>query len=471
MITGKTLIEWGFDPAGAGKWFGAAIVMANRLRDEGYGDDSIRGALRRSLPVPPPEMPLRTNQIPFSVFLEPETADEHENLAKVVQAMDDLVRTPTVEKAVVMPDACPAGIIPVGGVVATKDAIHPGFHSADVCCSMSMTVFKRGDDPKKLLDVAQKITHFGPGGRKSGFVMPPWLRAGMDENRFLAKRDSKYGDIGDSNLGTQGDGNHFLFVGRLRSTGQLAMVTHHGSRGIGALLYKRGMEIAKRHTKIVSPRTPEAASWIDANSDEGRAYWDALQLVREWTRLNHDLIHTAIQTEMGNAIADQFWNEHNFVFRRDDGLFYHAKGATPSFKGFSASDDGRTLIPLNMAEPILIATHRDNPDALGFSPHGAGRNLSRTGYMKRLGEEFGDGRGLGPNAIAAVLERETNGIDARFYLGTPDLSELPAAYKNAAQVQRSIEKHGLADIVDHVDPYGCLMAGEMAWSWAKRGRG
>ena len=27
---------------------------------------------------------------------------------------------------------------------------------------------------------------------------------------------------------------------------------------------------------------------------------------------------------------ERFWNEHNFVFRKSDGLFYHAKGATPT---------------------------------------------------------------------------------------------------------------------------------------------
>ncbi|TIL63852.1 MAG: RNA-splicing ligase RtcB, partial [Mesorhizobium sp.] len=68
----------------------------------------------------------------------------------VVEAMDALLRTPTVVSGVVMPDACPAGTIPVGGVVATRNAIHPGFHSADICCSMAITVFKRNDDPKKI---------------------------------------------------------------------------------------------------------------------------------------------------------------------------------------------------------------------------------------------------------------------------------------------------------------------------------
>ena len=36
---------------------------------------------------------------------------------------------------------------------------------------------------------------------------------------------------------------------------------------------------------------------------------------------------------LGLRIADRFWNEHNFVFRKADGLYYHGKGATPNSLG------------------------------------------------------------------------------------------------------------------------------------------
>lgn len=464
MITGKTLMEWGFDPKGKGKWFGTAIADANAMRNFGKSDDAIIRELKEREPQLPPEMPLRTNKIPFEVFLEPENEVEQENHDAVVRTMDELVRVPTVVKAVVMPDACPAGVIPVGGVVATKNAIHPGFHSADVCCSMAITVFKRKDDLRRILDAAEETTHFGPGGREKGWLMPATLAADFAKNRFL----SDAMDIGHSNLGTQGDGNHFLFVGTLASTGQPAIVTHHGSRGVGALIYKRGMALAKKHTAIVSPRTPDKAAWLDADSQEGQDYWEALQIARRWTKFNHFLLHDAIQQKIGNKVEDRFWNEHNFVFRRDDGLFYHAKGATPSFKGFSLDDDHRTLIPMNMAEPILIMSHRDKPEALGFSPHGAGRNFSRTQHIKNLAEEFSQDTGLGPRDLQEVMKRETQGLDIRAFSGTVDVAELPSAYKSAEQVRRQISKHDLAGFVDQVLPYGSIMAGEFAWDRARR---
>lgn len=451
MITGKELVQWGFKP---GKWFPDAIEQAQRMERDGRTPDEIFAHIQT---LQPGEIELRTNSLPFSVFLEPESDIERENLGLVTQAMDALMRVPTVVAGVVMPDACPAGTIPVGGIVATRDSIHPGFHSADICCSMAITVFKRNDDPKKIMDIAHKVTHFGPGRRSDAIDMPGELMEKFEANEFLKDLVGN----GHGNTGTQGDGNHFLFVGHLRSTGQPAIVTHHGSRGVGALLYKRGMAAAKRHTQIVSPRTPDGAAWLDASSDTGRAYWDALQTIRLWTKNNHFVLHDRIAAQLGNRIVDRFWNEHNFVFRRDDGLFYHAKGATPSFAGFSADDDGRTLIPMNMSEPILVATHRDRKEALGFSPHGAGRNMSRTRYMREV---------IGARATQDVMDAETKGLDVRFWCGKPDLSELPGGYKSAAQVVGQIGKQKLADIADYIDPYGSIMAGdwEQDAPWRKK---
>ena len=145
-------------------------------------------------------------------------------------------------------------------------------------------------------------------------------------------------------------------------------------------------------------------------------------------------------------------------------LIYHAKGATPAYHGYADDASGLTLVPLNMREPILITRPARSPNAytLGFAPHGAGRNTSRTAHLKMLEEEFGGA--LGHEALQTILARETEGVDVRFFTGTPDVSELPSAYKNAAQVSEAIERHGLAEIIDRVNPLGTIMAGEMNWN-------
>ena len=158
-------------------------------------------------------------------------------------------------------------------------------------------------------------------------------------------------------------------------------------------------------------------------------------------------------------LSDRYWNEHNFVFERD-GLFYHGKGATPAYAGWAEDATERTLIPLNMAEPVLVVRGKDQPHGLGFSPHGAGRNFSRSEHRRRHAE-------MTPEQM---FERETAGLDVRFYGGRIDASELPSGYKNAENVVRQIRKHDLAEIEDYIDPFGCIMAGDMPPPWLKRKR-
>ena len=362
-----------------------------------------------------------------------------------------LMRTPTLRGGAVMPDACPAGppgTIPVGGVVVAERALHPGMHSADICCSVMLTDL--GDaDPGAVLDAMHAVTHFGPGGRAADprFAVPPELLEAFRANRFLNTDTILRAAV--EHMGTQGDGNHFAFVGRSQATGRTCLVTHHGSRGAGAALYAKGMEVAERFRLALSPATLKANAWIPSDSPEGVAYWEALQLIRVWTRANHDTLHQAVTRALGARVVDRFWNEHNFVFRRGD-LYYHAKGATPVAADFLPDTTGVQIVPLNMAEPVLLIRGGATDRNLGFAPHGAGRNLSRTAHR----------RGLGTYSEAEVFAAETAGIDARFWSGHIDVSELPSAYKRAATVRAQMARYGLAEVVDEILPHGCIMAGD-----------
>src|ERR1700726_919580 len=76
-------------------------------------------------------------------------------------------------------------------------------------------------------------------------------------------------------------------------------------------------------------------------------------------------------------------------------------------------------------------------------------------------EKAGEALPMGNNRICTTeIMRVPRGIDARFFCGIPDISELPGAYKNADSVRAQIEEYGLADIVDTIEPIGCVMAGD-----------
>jgi len=442
-ITGKDLIGWGFDP---GPWFTEALARVNRMRANGDDDRRIIGYLTNQQPAPSITLRDPNTGPSYNIMLDATTTDEITNRFKVELDMDALMRCPTVVAGAVMPDACPAGVIPVGGVVATENAIHPGFHSADICCSVMMTLLDPYVDEKKLLDAAHLTTHFGPVSKDRR--APFEIDFGFDRNKFLRGIDPV------AHIGTQGDGNHFLYVGRLSSTGEVAIVTHHGSRGPGAQLYKRGMIAARRHTAKVAPEVTEAMSWIEADSDDGQEYWAALQLIREWTRFNHAWIHNRaiMALPRKSEVQKRIWNEHNFVFQKSDGLFYHAKGATPNWAGYAHDDSGLTLIPLNMAEPILIVEHTNNRESLGFAPHGAGRNFSRRQHLRQSGD-----------LSQELVDLQAHGLDIRAYSGTQDWSELPSAYKDARSVMEQIEKYNIGRVVDTIQPYGSIMAGHIDW--------
>lgn len=468
VMSGQDLIDAGMSQ---GKWFRDALEAANRVLSGG-GSTADALAVARSY-QPGPTLSLKApNDVLIHMNIRAEDALEQDNIEKVSATMRELARTPVVRAAAIMPDACPSGpvgTIPVGGVVASE-AIHPGMHSADICCSMAISIFP-GVEPKALLDAVHAVTHFGPGGRPRGAQIKPSdaTVSAFQANPLLKEILS----VGIDHFATQGDGNHFAYVGQMKSTGETALVTHHGSRAPGARLYDRGMKIANRFREQLSPETHRENAWIPAESAEGEMYWSALQTIRQWTKENHYAIHDMTAEKLAARVSDRFWNEHNFVFRKSDGLFYHGKGATPAFDNWAEDATDLTIIPLNMAEPILIVRGSNAAHGLGFSPHGAGRNFSRSAHLRRLGEEFGaDSRGLSPNNIADVMARETSGLDARFFSDVPDISELPSAYKSAANVRSQIEHYGLAEIVDEVIPYGSIMAGDWQKNapWRKKRR-
>jgi RNA-splicing ligase RtcB len=445
-ISGKNLIDWGHKP---GKWFASALAAANEALASGASLAEVRAVAEGF--APPPVIALKPKDgAAFHRAIEAETEDDRRNIAQVVETMSELMRTPTLTGGAVMPDACPAGglgTIPVGGIAAAEGAIHPGMHSADICCSVAISVIGKVA-PLAVLDAAAQVTHFGGGGRDDDarVPLPAHLGEGFESKRFL--RGASH--AAQAHFATQGDGNHFLFVGTLRSTGETALVTHHGSRKPGAMLYKNGMGVAETYRRQLSPETRKQNAWIPFDTDDGQDYWAALQIIREWTKQNHFAIHDlTLEAAGGLRARERFWNEHNFVFRRGDS-FLHGKGATPAWADYAEDAAGLVLIPLNMAEPILIARGSDRAEALGFCPHGAGRNYSRSEHGRRHASV----------PVAERLRDETRGIDARFHSGVPDLTELPSAYKPAATVVRQIEQFGLAEIADYVDPYGCIMAGD-----------
>lgn len=491
-ISGNDLIEAGWEP---GPEFPAILEAAGKLEERGLSDpDYILKLLERDFPKGDPFLRMREKPIAASEAIEATCPADEKNIEGVRRFMGQLMKTPVIEGGTIMPDACPAGAaeatIPVGGAIAVRNAILPAAHSADICCSMYSSIFTCEKSTSEMLDSLMDSTRFGYGGREGeNRVHHPVLEESVWSNSFLQGLE----EYAAKHIADQGDGNHFAYLGRLRVTRSFvdalseaghdelarplrdaagsrledpdgvtfySLVTHHGSRGLGAHVYKRGHKAAIKETAKVAKGIPKAAAWLDYSGENGKEYWEALEYVSRWTKANHQSIHSRFLEQAEASRITEFGNEHNFVWKQDSQdelpLFLHGKGATPAWN----DNSGRPfpgLIPLNMAAPILITLGRNNEEFLGFAPHGAGRNLSRTATLRNFRKANGD---ADDDSIQKAIEESTKGLDIRWYYGKGDLTESPIGYKPAAQVKAQIERFELADIIGEVTPLGCIMAGD-----------
>lgn len=506
LPTGKDLIALGAKPGPSFKIF---LEQARNAVSSGKAWESVKAdislAMQKEYARQPVRVELRKAPLQIPVAADPKTEEEEKNVEASLTKMKEVSLCPKVSQATLMPDTCPTGgefgSIPVGGAIAADNAIIPAAHSADLFCSMSATFYlqPQGKSPvwKEILQTLAGVTRFGPFLRREGEELPhqileeiPW------NNPFLNGLEDKalFG------LGTQGDGNHFAYLGEipfseaflngLRSTKTLdrhiqalehsvgtgrhgsnltALVTHHGSRNFGAMVYKRGLEAAVDQTngpKGEKGTIPKNLCWLDLDTPEGQAYQEALHWVGLWTRANHQVIHREFGLKADLIPLTGFGNEHNAVWSdpQNPTRILHGKGATPAWD----TKEGNPqigIIPLNMASPILLTLGKGNPTYLGFSPHGAGRNRSRTETLapfkdpvsKKLNEEMAE----------EALSKTTQGILVHWWSGKPDLSESPLGYKNPQEIKAQIESFGLAHTFAEISPRACIMAGEILSPWKK----
>jgi hypothetical protein len=491
LAKGEALLALGFRNDHAnGATFGKAFRLAETRLQAGEAWETIVPDLIKLRDEIPTYLELRKQPLAVAIAADAETEAEEKNLYDAKTKIQELSRVPVVEAAALMPDTCIAGsefgCIPVGGAILTPHHVIPSAHSADVCCSMHATFFESSASTKSLMDALQASTVMGPYARKKGEeIHHPILDQPVWSNPFLRGLEGsalRY-------LGTQGDGNHFAYIGQItidekfitaletegyydeakafhpkKETTLRVLVTHHGSRHFGAQVFKRGLEQAITQTEKIARGIPKTGAWLDIQTPLGKAYWEALNYVRDWTKANHQVIHDLfLKTGLGpTAKIATMGNAHNFVWE-ENGKIHHGKGATPAWRT-PQGQKSIGIIPLNMGREILVTFGEANPQFLQFSPHGAGRNLSRSETLKPYTDPKTGKHD--EQKIAEEVARQTAGLDIRWG-SKPDLSESPIGYKDASKVKAQLQKFGLATVIAEIQPTGCIMAGHTDPFWKK----
>ncbi|MCX7952416.1 MAG: RtcB family protein [Deltaproteobacteria bacterium] len=366
-----------------------------------------------------------------------------------VKQMEMAMRLPVTVAGALMPDSHVGYGIPIGGVIALKNAVIPYAVGVDIACRVKLTIFNLDEqflskNLDHLSEILKKKTFFGVGCKNPLKEHHDVL----DDPRWNASKFiSSIKDLARDQIGTSGSGNHFVEFGTITflkdfdkfKLGQtfLGLVSHSGSRGFGAKVCQYYSNMAKR----VNPKSKEAQhlSWLNIPG-EGEEYWTAMSLAGDYASANHFLIHRRIAKALGEEPLFSMENHHNFAWKEKIGeqeLIVHRKGATPAGKGQLG------YIPGTMADPGFLVVGKGNPFSLNSSAHGAGRVMSRRKAKAELRYE------------RDVLEKSAR-CGVRVIRAGRD--ESPLVYKNIRDVMNA--QFDCVEIIAEFHPRLVMMAGE-----------
>jgi tRNA-splicing ligase RtcB (3'-phosphate/5'-hydroxy nucleic acid ligase) len=306
-----------------------------------------------------------------------------EGLAK--RQMELAMRLPVAVQGALMPDAHTGFGLPIGGILATDNAVIPYAVGVDIGCRMALSVY---DLPEKyvnthsyqLKQALKGYTHFGmdgglPFNQEHEVLDKPEFGA-TDLLRKLHGKAVKQ-------LGSSGGGNHFVEFGIIELSNNnalgiqagtyMALLSHSGSRGMGATIAKHYTKMAMDTCKL--PREAQPLAWLSLDSEAGQEYWLSMQLAGDYARACHERIHANLSKAIGEKPMARIENHHNFAWKDvlSDGreVIIHRKGATPAHKGELG------IIPGSMTTAGYLVSGKGDAASLNSASHGAGRRMSR----------------------------------------------------------------------------------------------
>lgn len=218
----------------------------------------------------------------------------------------------------------------------------------------------------------------------------------------------------------------------------LALLSHSGSRGLGA-------EIARHYTRVAKqvcllPSEAANLAWLDLSSEAGQEYWLAMNLAGDYASANHHHIHERIAMELGENALLCVENHHNFAWKEklSDGteVIVHRKGATPAGEGVLG------IIPGSMTAPGFIVKGKGNCASLHSASHGAGRLMSRSAAKQNITRKM---------VRQALVKHEVDLLGG-------GLDEAPMAYKDILKVM--YHQDDLVEVVGTFVPKIVRMCGD-----------
>jgi tRNA-splicing ligase RtcB len=433
IITGKILKQRGWPE---GKIIGFAKSVAQQLSTQGFARDAIleqldtvraapaeylsdvvlgqvaQECLRResdAAPSDPADAPLHSGELretPLDYAVWGAGGID----AGAIEQMNNALRLPVSVAGALMPDAHVGYGLPIGGVLATHEAVIPYAVGVDIACRMRLSVYEvsphiLGQQKAKLEKALLDNTKFGAGKKWTGRERAEHeVLDDADWNATPLLRSLQY--TASEQLGTSGTGNHFVEWGEfevsdyapelgLGAGRYLALLSHSGSRGVG-------FKIANYYSRLAMDLHPKLdksvrhLAWLPLEREAGQEYWLSMELAGRFASANHFVIHQRVAKAAGLKEVAHVENHHNFAWKEKLGsgedAIVHRKGATPAGNGVLG------VIPGSMGDPGYVVKGKGLGESINSASHGAGRKLGRKAAInsitRKMRDEYLKARGV-----------------------------------------------------------------------------
>lgn len=463
MITGNNLLDIGYSE---GKTIGLALetiadfketsdvellALLKKVKDypESYLDDPIFNKLATAM------IEGASAKVNDTVELNTDIKDYRifgENYIEegARKQMDVAMKLPVTIAGALMPDAHQGYGLPIGGVLATNNSVIPYGVGVDIGCRMALSIFdipekhyfgKDGMYKRELI----AFTKFGAGREFRGLERADHEVMESEAFKSTPLLKGLHGKAW-AQLGTSGGGNHFVEWGiidfaerdevlNIDKGRYVALLTHSGSRGLGATIAGHYTKLAKQLCKL--PQEAANLAYLDLNSAEGQEYWIAMNLAGDYASACHEVIHKRLTKAIGAKVLAKVENHHNFAWKETlngEEVIVHRKGATPAAEGVMG------IIPGSMTAPGFLVRGKGEIQSINSASHGAGRMMSRSKAIQSITKAD----------MKAVLK--VHGVT----LIGAGLDEAPMAYKDIHQVMAA--QTSLVDVIAKFEPKMVRMA-------------
>lgn len=347
-----------------------------------------------------------------------------------------------------MPDAHLGKGATVGSVIPTLGAIMPAAVGVDIGCGMHavLTQYTESDiresPPLRLLweFIAFRIPL--SAGKYNDGIYHAETQDRIDELENMSGYESaeRIAPNWRLQLGSLGSGNHFIEVS-LDERNRVWLFLHSGSRGVGNKLAMRHIRIAQNQCRQRWINLPhEDLAYL---VEDDKEFWDYIRDLR-WAQhfalLNRQEMMARVLYCMDLHMGEQTQGlevvqcHHNYTEQEH----HFGKTVWLSRKGAINAQLGVLgLVPGSMGTRSYVVIGKGNQLSLNSSPHGAGREYSRSAARKHFTR---------PELDAAMVGIEWGRSDAF-------LDEIPGAYKDIDVVMHDASdlveiKHTLRQIVN-----------------------